>query len=569
MPSAIGAGRRRMLLWLVLVGVAQSTCVVAFAVLLRVLVDHVEHPARTVVRQVGIYAPIERWSTSWLLIALAVTSAVTVLLKALSPPMGERLAQSYVHAVRVRLFDHVSGSQNWAADRRAVGVTVLRFTGDSAALRNWAGEGVAALVVDGVFVVCTMGVLAVMLPAAGAAAAGWLVICLGVALLFGRALRSRVREARRQTGRLASFVNERVTYAAVMQSLGRIRRERRLLSRHSRRFSEAMVRQAGSVGRLVATAEAARIGIVVAVIGAAVEVGARADVITSLVSIAGFLGGPLVSLTQAQEAWQRSKIARLRITEVIGTPALLSPPEKAPKLADGPGRLELVDLRLPGVRSGADAVVEPGQRVALHGPPGAGKSLLLAVIARLHSADGGSVLLDGQDLATHDPASVGRAIRLVTPDLPLLRGTVRVNLGHGNVPQRDLDESTATRLDALAAFQHRLETALAESLPHGLATRVGEGGHGLSRAGRYQVSLARALRGAPRVLLLDWPASETALAEDLLDELFDSYPGVLVCVTGNADLPGRADLHWSVEAETLTVHKACHPIIRDVAPPLG
>jgi ATP-binding cassette subfamily B protein len=491
--------------------------------------------------------------TGWLLGALAATSLLTVVLKALAPPMGERLAQSYVHSVRVRLFDHVSGSQNWATDRRAVGVTVLRFTGDSTALRNWAGQGVAALVVDGVFVVCTMSVLALMSPAAGAAAAGWLVVCLAVALLFGRALRSRVREARKQTGRLASFVNERVTYAAVMQSLGRIRRERRLLSRHSRRFGDAMVRQAGSVGRLVATAEAARIGIVVAVIGAAVAVGARADTITSLVSIAGFLGGPLVSLTQAQEAWQRSKIARRRITEVIGTPAALSPPVKAPKLADGPGRLELVDLRLTGVLAGAGAVVEPGRRVAVHGAPGAGKSLLLAVIARLHSADGGSVLLDGQDLATHDPASVGRAIRLVSPDLPLLRGTVAVNLGHGDVPDRELDEAGRARLTASAAFSDRLEAALDASLPRGLDTRIGEGGHGLSRAGRYQVSLARALRGAPRVLLLDWPESTTALAEDLRDELFTGYPGTLIYVTDDQDLIDRAEIHWRIDAETLTV----------------
>ncbi|HEY4457675.1 MAG TPA: ABC transporter ATP-binding protein [Pseudonocardiaceae bacterium] len=551
MPKAIGDVRRRMLAQLLLVGLGQSACVVAFALLLHVLVDHAEHPARTSFRATGIYAPVESWSTALLLVALAATSAMTVLLKAIAPPMGERLAQSYVHSVRVRLFDHVSGSQNLATDRRAVGVTVLRFTGDSTALRNWAGQGVAGLLVNGVFVVCTMSVLVVMLPAAGAVAAGWLVICLATALLLGRSLRGRVREVRRQTGRLASFVNERVTYAAVMQSLGRIRRERRQLSRRSKRFSDAMVRQADVIGRLTATAEAGRIGIVVAVIGAAVAEHARADTITALVSIAGFLGGPLVSLTQAQEAWQRSMIARHRITEVIGTPALLSPPVKAPKLGEGPGRLELVDLQVTGVLADANAVAQPGQRVALHGPPGAGKSLLLAVIARLHSADGGSVRLDEQDLAAHDSASVGRAVRLVSPDLPLLRGTVRVNLGHGDLPESDLDEVARARLAALASFQARLESHLVETLPRGLNTRVGEGGHGLSRVGRYQVSLARALRGAPRVLLLDWPGSDTALPEGLRAELFDSYPGVLIYVADERDPGERADVRWLIDGDAL------------------
>src|SRR5581483_6080868 len=109
-------------------------------------------------------------STTGLLTTLILASTVTVVFKAIGPRMAERLAQDYVHRVRVRLFAHATGSDTMTAERRGIGVTVLRFTGDSTALRGWAGTGLAALAVDGVFVTCTMAVLTVILPAAGIAA---------------------------------------------------------------------------------------------------------------------------------------------------------------------------------------------------------------------------------------------------------------------------------------------------------------------------------------------------------------------------------------------------------------
>lgn len=552
LPRALGGARRWMLVQLAAIGIAQSVCVVAFAFLLHVLLDRVEH-RRGHFHQSGMYRLIEGWSTPALMIGLVVVSAATVVLKATGPPVAERLAQSYVHSVRVRLFDHVTGSQSWAANRRAIGVTVLRFTGDSSALRSWAGQGVAALVVNGVFVGCTIGILAIALPIAGAATISALVICSGAAALLGHRLQSSVRATRRSNGRLASFVNERVTYAAVIQSLGRIGLERRALSRHSRRFSRAMVHQARLVGAIGAAAEAARIGVVVAVIGTVVLVHAPADTLTSLVTIAGFLSGPLSSLAQAQEAWQRSQIARRRITEVIGTPARLTAPRSAPPLADGPGRLELAEVTLTGVLDTVSATVAPGQRVAVRGPAGAGKSLLLALIARLHVADDGAVLLDGQDLAQHDPVSVGRAVRLVSADLPLLRGSVEANLRHGEIPENELDDAPRERLRALAPVLACLEAELAELLPEGLRTRVGEGGYGLSRAGCFQVALARALRSGPRVLLLDWAEAENAVSHQVFDTLFTHYPGTLIYVTPASTPLGRADTHWLIGNKTLTV----------------
>lgn len=547
----LGGTRRYLLGQLALIGVVQAACVVLFALILHVLLDHVEHPKRQVFHESGLYSPFQTWSALALAIALIFVASAIVAAKAAAPPLAEKLAQDYVHLVRVRLFDHVSGSHAWATDRRAIGVTVFRFTGDSGALRAWVGEGVAAFLVNGVFVVCTIGTLTVLLPSAGIAAIAAIFVSAGIAALLGVRLQGSVWATRRSNGRLASFVNERVTHAAVMQSLGRTGDERRALAKRSRRFSREMIRQARLTATIGATAEAARMGVLVAVILAAAHAGARADTITSLVTIAGFLSGPLSDLAGAQAAWQRSKIARRRITQVIGTPARLTTKHTTPPLEPGPGLLTVCGLALDGVLAEVDATVEPGSRVAIDGPPGSGKSLFLGMIARLHPADRGEVRLDGQDLARRDPVSVGRAIRLVSPDLPLLRGSVRLNLEHGDVPDEQLDEVSRDCRDALAPLLARLEGTLAEELPQGLRTRIGEGGYGLSKAYTYLVALARALRGGPKVLLLDWPEAEDLVDRAILDELFASYPGTLLYVTRDPDLRERADLRWRIDDGTL------------------
>jgi ATP-binding cassette subfamily B protein len=548
LPRPLGGPRARMLVGLVLIGLAQAVGVIGFSLTLHVLIDHLHRSSR----QAGIYAPWGGWPLPVLITVLTATAAIAVVFRGLGVPLAERLAQSYVHSVRVRLFDQVANSVTFSPRRRTVGVTVLRFTGDSSALRMWASRGVAAMVVEGVFVCCTTAMLTMLLPVAGLAAAGLLGGATLTVVLLGRRLALRVREVRRHNGRLATFVNERVTNTAVIQSLGRVRRERNRLSRRSRRFSSAMIRQAGQLGVLASVAELCRVAVTVAVLAVAVSDGAHADLIASLMVLTGFLGGPLATLVQAQEYRQRSRVARRRITEVLGTPAELAVPDGASALWPGPSRLELRKLGVTGVFGGIDATALPGQRIAVCGAAGSGKSLLLALIARLRLPDVGEVLLDGQNLAESDPDSVGRAVRLVSRELPLLRGSVAMNLRLGEVDPPDVGVAG----ERVRALSERFDQLLARRLPDGLDTRVGEGGRGLSAGERYRVALARALRGGPRVLLLDdCDADDGALAE-----LFDHYPGTLVYVSAEPDLLARADVRWTLVDGGLLGLPAARPL---------
>ncbi|MFF4650822.1 ATP-binding cassette domain-containing protein [Streptomyces sp. NPDC001380] len=601
MPRTLGGGRRRMTVLLVLAGLGQALCVVALSVALHVLAARARHPPGPSGAAAGpggaggaggpsggaVWDSPAHWPAAALVALLAAAAVAAVALQAVRPPLAERLAQSYVHAVRMLLFDHLAHSVAWGPGRRTVGVTVLRFTGDAAALRLWVGRGLASLLVDGVSVAGTLAALAVLSPGAGAAAAVLVAATAAGSVLVGRGLAGRLRETRRHSGRLAAFVNERVTHTAVLQSLGRVRQERRMLSRRSRRLGEAAVEQARWAGALGALAEGCRIGTALVVVGVGFSDASHRELLGWLLPVAGFLGGPVSSLTRVQEYRQASAVARRRICEVLSVPAPLRPPAGAGALRGGPGRLDLADVCVEGVLDGVTACAEPGSRVAVTGPAGGGKSLLLAVAARLAVPDRGSVALDGRPLARHDPDSVHRAVRLVSRDLPPLRGSVSAGLRHGDPPRRpaaprtrrpgpppaDTARDRARRhardhardgaredppdpaRDDLAG---RLEERLAAALPRGLDTRVGEGGLGLSAALRHRVALVRAVRSRPPVLLVD----EADLAGELFEEVWRDYPGSVVCVTAAAHLLAGADAVWVLEGGRLAVlpaRAAAHP----------
>ncbi|MGW6907209.1 ATP-binding cassette domain-containing protein [Streptomyces sp. NPDC054940] len=555
MPHTLGGVRRRLMLLLVLAGFGQAVCVIAFALLVHGAAYRVTHGGGITSGndRSAIYTHVAGYSPTTLAVGLVTSACATVLLKAAGEPLAERLAQSYVHSVRMRLFDHVARSEAGGPFRRTVGVTVLRFTGDASALRLWMSKGVAPILVDGVFVACALVVLAVTVPGIGALSAVLVLLAAVAVALFGRRLGDRVRDTRRHNGRLAAFVNERVTHTAVIQSLGRVAQERRVMRRHSRDYGRAMVRQARLTGAMSATAEACGIGILLIVVTVGLMAGTTWETLASLLTVANFLGGPLISLVRVQEHWQRSRVARRRIAEVLAAPAPLGGPRRAEPLANGPGQLELAELRVEGVLE-ASAVARPGQRIVLQGPPGAGKSLLLRLIARLQKPGSGAVLLDGQDLARHDPESVRRVIRLTSPELPLLRGSVGKNLRHGEPP------------DAAEGADKKHIEALAELLPHGLRTRVGENGHGLSMAVRYQVAMVRALRSGPRVLLLDDAPPEEALTSGLVERLFEQYPGTVIYVTDEPKLAARADVLWRIDDGRLTVHEPVRQTDEPVRP---
>lgn len=143
--------------------------------------------------------------------------------------------------------------------------------------------------------------------------------------------------------------------------------------------------------------------------------------------------------------------------------------------------------------------IEPGEKVAVLGRIGSGKSTIARLILGLYEPSAGSVRVDGVDIRQIDPGDLRRNIGSVLQDVWLFSGTVRENISIGAIRPRDSDILEAARLSGVEEFVARH--------PSGYDLMLSERGEGLSGGQRQAICMARALVGRPPVLLLDEPTS--------------------------------------------------------------
>lgn len=204
------------------------------------------------------------------------------------------------------------------------------------------------------------------------------------------------------------------------------------------------------------------------------------------------------------------------------------------------GAVELRDVSVEGVLDGLSATAPADAMIAIVGPNGSGKSTLLNLAARLIDPDRGQVLIDGNDLVEHRLASVRRNIGMVSPDLPLMRGSLERNLRYRC---RDASDEDLQRVCKLCGVDEVIA-----GLPEGLRTRVAEGGINLSLGQRQRVALARALLGNPRILLLDEvDANLDPSSVAVMDRVLKTYQGTVLFVTHRLERVAGADRVWYVD----------------------
>ncbi|QHD51588.1 type I secretion system permease/ATPase [Vreelandella aquamarina] len=168
-------------------------------------------------------------------------------------------------------------------------------------------------------------------------------------------------------------------------------------------------------------------------------------------------------------------------------------------------RLEKVTLRYPNEERDAlkdvSITVKAGEKVALLGRIGCGKSSLNKLVLGFYQPTSGAVLVDNVDIRQLDPLQLRRHIGYVPQDVSLFSGSLRDNIVAGGGSDR-VDDDALLRAIELAGLEN-----LVNSHPHGVDLQVGERGQALSGGQKQSVAIARALVQDPPILLLDEPTS--------------------------------------------------------------
>ena len=248
--------------------------------------------------------------------------------------------------------------------------------------------------------------------------------------------------------------------------------------------------------------------------------------------ISGRALGPIAQISTLIVQWQQAKVALKGLDAIMDMPTDVMPGERrvVPDHCRGLLRMESVRFAYgndqPALQ--VDTLrIQPGDRVAVLGPVGSGKSTLVKLLSGLYRPSEGRVFLDDVDMANLAPDFVREHVGYLSQDVRLFQGTLRENIALGLPSPTDeqiLEAARLTGLDKLIA-----------SHPRGLSIEISEGGRGLSGGQRQLLGLTRMVLARPRVMLLDEPTAsmDPQLEEQVAERVFGMRPQgtTLVVVT--------------------------------------
>ncbi|MFO7678935.1 MAG: ABC transporter ATP-binding protein [Chloroflexota bacterium] len=438
-----------------------------------------------------------------------------------------QLSQGLAYDTRNKLFAHIQTFSFANLDRMQTGQLMTRLSSDVDMVRMFFSAGVALLLRAVFMIVGSVALMAlidwqltlimvVLLPLAG--------IVIATVMRLAQPLFVVVQQ---KLGALNTIVQENLAGVQVVKAFVRERYE---IGRFQQ-FNVDYMAQNIQVGRLMAVALPALTILTNLGMVAVVWFGGS-DVINGRLSVGEFVAftnylmigmAPLMLLGNILTMVSRADASAGRMWEVLDTKPMVVgrqpsatavAPHTSPTLQ---GAVTFTNVsfdyhedesELPaGVRNGngryggqnvLDGVsftAQPGQRIALLGATGSGKSSLVNLIPRFYDASHGSITVDGIDVRQWDPESLRRHIGVVLQQTTLFSGTIRENIAYGR-PTASLEEVTAA---AQAAQAHDFITAL----PDGYDSWVEERGANFSGGQKQRLAIARALLIQPGILILD------------------------------------------------------------------
>ena len=414
-----------------------------------------------------------------------------------------RAGERFLKTLRVKVFDHLLGMSLGFFDTAQTGQLVSRMTSDVDSLSDLVQLGMVQFVLNAMLFLATVIALLVLSPLLA-------LVCLVAVppvVIASSWFRKRSNAAyllvRDRIGQMLSTLQEGLTGVRVVQAFSR---------------EEALIRRFGASNdaQLDANMAATKLSSIyfpfiegsgVLTTAAVIGIGGylvhrhsiQVGVVAAFVLFLTNLFEPISQLSQLFNLVQSAGAALTKLFGLLDTP---SPVVERTGAVDLPadGRVEMTDVGFAygqgePVLAHVDLVVAEGERLALVGPTGAGKSTLAKLVCRFYDPTEGSIRVGSVDLRDATLGSVHRRIVVVPQEGHLFGGSIADNVRLGRWSATDSEVAGA--LAAIGALDRFA------SLPEGLDTEVREGGSRLSAGERQLVSLARSFLSDPRVLILD------------------------------------------------------------------
>ena len=406
--------------------------------------------------------------------------------------------------LRQRFYAHLQRLELGFFDGQQTGQLMSRATVDLQSIRFFLGYGLIFITQNLLTIALASAVMFVLEPWLALVALAPAPFVVYAASRYNRVSRPAVQEVQQRIAELTAEAEENVSGIRIVKAFAReehqLHRFRRAVSRV---FDQSIysTRLQAFYSPLLGFLPQLGIALVLLIGGRQVIAGnlSLGD-FTAFYTYVAMLAGPMRMLGMTLGMAQRAIASGNRLFEILDREPQIESPADAPPLPAGGGRVEMygVTLRYDGAApalTDIDLAIEAGRTVALVGPSGAGKTSLVALVARLYDPSEGSVEIDGADVRSVDLVSLRSEVAFVGDDSFLFTASIAENIAYAR--------PHASREEVEAAARRAQADGFIGDLPGGYDTLVGERGLTLSGGQRQRVAIARALLADPRILILD------------------------------------------------------------------
>jgi len=476
--------------WLVLLSLGLSAVSVVLTLVVPILVG------RAIDGIVGTGAV--RFDVIWpLLWRIGVCVAVTALATWAMNVVNNRVTFDVVRNLREEALDHINHLPLATLDARPTGETVSRVIADADQLADGLLMGFTQLFSGVLTMLMTLAFMFTQNVPIALVVVGVTPLSLFVARFIARRTYAMFQAQSEARGEQTAFIDERIGNLKVVQAYGREAAETATFDGINARlrdcslkatFYSSLTNPCTRFVNSVVYALVALTGALAALSGAGMTVGT----LTAFLSYANQYTKPFNEISGVVTELQNAVACAARLFELIEAPA--EPPDdpNAAPLADVKGAVDWqgVDFSYvperPLIRD-FNLSVKPGQRVAIVGPTGCGKTTLINLLMRFYEPQGGVISVDGRDTKKVPRGSLRAAYGMVLQETWLKAGTIRENIAMGN--------PDATMAQVEAAARAALAHGFITRLPEGYDTVIGEDGGLLSQGQKQLLCISRVMLG--------------------------------------------------------------------------